>query len=105
MRDAFPTDSEIRKALRVLLPQLSKRYGLSGGCTRAQVEKTVGELAIGKEIVPYVSFATLKKEEWESLRSEMEGINWDEIENRSLRLCRGLLHSRWDNDHFHQMPE
>ena len=102
MRENFPSNSAIKESIRLLSPELRKRYGLSGGCTRAQVIKTIGDLGLENDIIPYLSALFMKKDEFQQLQGEMTSVNWEEVENRSARIFGELLHTRDDGGHFRE---
>jgi hypothetical protein len=71
--------------------ELSKRYGLEGSCTRAQVSKTAADDGIAEDIVPYLCWVFLSDSELTKLRLAEANVNWEEVQNRAERLYRGLV--------------
>jgi hypothetical protein len=100
MHDAIPSNSTIKTAYGQFAASLVKRYGSSRGCTRAQVRKTADALALPQEVFPYLCPAFLAAEDYQALQKEMGSINWEEVENRSERIMRELIHTRHTDDDF-----
>ncbi len=102
MHDASPSNRVIEDAMPLLSAELSKRYGLTGGCTLAQLTTAVRALNIRENCVPYLGAVFLSEPELASLRSKMTLVNWEEVDKRSDRISRSLIRSRWPSDDFHE---
>lgn len=76
----------IAKALSRALPELVKRYGSDTNSTKAQLARTCADLSIADEVYPYLCAACLSVGELAIARTEMTGVNWEEIMNRAKRM-------------------
>ncbi len=91
MHDASPSNDAIAHCFRQMGPELTRRYGLEGGCTRAQVLKTATDLKIAAEVVPYLYSAFVADDEFRAYVSANAGHDWEEVDRRAQRIFNELL--------------
>ena len=102
MHDANPTDQMIQQGFLQMAPELSKRYGIEGGCTHQQVIRTATDLKIADNVVPYLSTVFLTDAELPVFRATNNTVNWEEVNKRADRIYRGLLHTTGSGAGFHE---
>ena len=102
MHDAFPTNDEIRRSFVLISPELSKRYGLEGGCTHAQLAKTASDLGFAVGMMPYLCAAFLNDQELQTTQANESSKDWVEINNRAGRIYNDLLETRKPSDNFRE---
>lgn len=102
MHDANPTNRVISEHFVQLSAEFRKRYGAAGGCNRLQFSKTIGDLRVHQDVVPYACAVFLSEEEFKAFRTGRPDINWEEVENRAERIFRELQHVSRNGDEFHE---
>jgi hypothetical protein len=100
--DVPRADRSIAQSILAVRRGLEERYGRMGDCTVAQIEKTASDLRVPKKIVPYLCAAFLGRAELESLRENMPGVAWDEVEGRIERITFELPYGELSGAHFHE---
>ncbi|GEM_PF-3508120 len=103
MHDAHPSNRKITKAMGKVLPELVKRYGGYTNCTGAQLAVTLSDMDIEEEVTPYLQGLCLAPEQLASVQDEGQGVNWEEVLNRSALLMREYkLHRVSSRAHFYE---
>lgn len=91
----YPSNYAIGKALKKILPELSKRYGGFERCTQQQVLKTCVDLKIKKKVRPYIFASCLNPDDLKVMINDMPILNWEEIINRSSRMVKNHKISKY----------
>jgi hypothetical protein len=102
MHDANPTNGVIAQQIVQLTAEFLKRYGTAAGCNRLQFSKTMGDLGVPQDVVPYVSTVFLSEEEFKGFQIDRPEINWEEVERRAERIFRELQHVSRHGDGFRE---
>lgn len=105
MNDAAPSHKTIAEAFFKIRPELVKRYGRSENCSLGQVRRTVGDLNIPKEILPYVYAAFLSKEDFQQILTEFPSVNWTEIRRQNAGINLGPNHTNGSGESFYESHE
>jgi hypothetical protein len=102
MHDANPTNEVIAQRIVQLVAEFRKRYGTAAGCNRMQFSKTMTDLGVAQDVVPYLGAVFLSDEEFKVFRADSPAINWEEVDKRAERIFRELQHVSRNGEGFRE---
>ena len=102
MHDANPTNEAIAQHIVQLSAEFRKRYGAAAGCNRLQFSKTIDDLGVAQEVVPYLGAVFLSEDEFKVFRANGPSTNWEEVEKRAQRIFSELQHVSRHGDGFRE---
>lgn len=103
MKDAYPRNRMIAKALGRVIPELIKRYGKDHDCTKEQLSRTCADLEVSPDIYPYLCIACLSSEILTMAMTEIPNVNWEEVSNRAERMVKEYHMQKIPiSDHFYE---
>lgn len=96
------TDRGIARSIVDTKRCLESGYGVTGGCTIAQVEAAARASKASPKHIPYLCAAFMGKDEFDQLRASMPDVDWAKIEDRVSRIACELPYKELCGAHFHE---
>jgi hypothetical protein len=96
------TDRGIAKSIVRTKKTLESSYGVTEGCTIAQIEAAVRSSKVSPRHLPYLCAAFMGEDEFDQLRASMPDVNWAGIAERVSKIASELPYSELSGSHFHE---